>query len=128
MELLASPPDRRDECQHDVGVALDRVEHGAAAARSFRVGGSKKGKGNLRRYLAALRRLQQACNSIDPAIKPWFSLVEIAYFPGKATVIDREIARAELFLDWPSLPPRRDASLHKAAVAAKMMPERSASD
>ena len=118
MELLAPPPDRRDECQRDVGVALDRVEHGAAAARSFRVGGSKKGKGDLRRYLAALRRLQQAYNSIDPAIKPWFSLVEIAYIPGKATVIDREIAKAETFLNRPSPPPRRDASRNKAAVAA----------
>jgi hypothetical protein len=62
--------------------------------------------------------LQQAYNSIDPAIKPWFSLVEIAYIPGKATVIDREIAKAETFLNRPSPPPRRDASRNKAAVAA----------
>ena len=52
MELLAPPPGRRAECQHDIGLALDRVESGAAAARSFRVAGSKKGKAGLRRYCA----------------------------------------------------------------------------
>jgi hypothetical protein len=51
-------------------------------------------------------------------IRPWFSLVEIASIPGKATVIDREIAKAESFLDRPSPPPRRHASRNKAAVAA----------
>jgi hypothetical protein len=117
MELLAPPPDRRAECQHDIAVALDRVEHRAAAARSFQVGVSKKGKADVGRYLAALRRLQQAYNSIDPAIKPWFSPVEIA-IPGQATVLDREIAKAESFLDRPSPPPRREASRNKAAVAA----------
>ena len=118
LELLAPPPRERAECQHDIGLALDRVEHGAAAARSFRVAGSTKGKAGLKRYYAALRRLRNAYNSLDPAIRPWFSLLETVHVAGNATIIDREIARAELFLDWPSLPPRRDASLHKAAVAA----------
>jgi len=117
-ELLAPPPGERAECQYDIGLALDRVESGAAAARSFRVAGSKKGKAGLRRYCAALRRLRTAYRSLDPAIRPWFSLAETAYVAGKPTVIDREIARAESFLDRPSPPPRRHASRNKAAVAA----------
>ena len=118
LELLAPPPGERAECQYDIGLALDRVESGAAAARSFRVAGSKKGKAGLRRYCAALRRLRTAYRSLDPAIRPWFSLAETAYVAGKPTVIDREIARAESLLDWPSPPPRRHASRNKAAVAA----------
>jgi hypothetical protein len=118
LELLAPPPSQRAECQHDIRLALDRVEWRAAAARSFRVAGSKKGKAGLRRYRAALRRLHVAYHSLDPAIRPWFSLAETAYVAGKPTVIDREIARAEAFLDRPSPPPRRDASRNKAAVAA----------
>jgi hypothetical protein len=118
LELLAPSPSQRAECQHDIALALDRVEHRAAAARSFRMAGSKKGKAGLRRYLAALRRLRTAYSSLDPAIRPWFSLAETAYVAGKPTVIDREIARAETFLNRPSPPPRRDASRNKAAVAA----------
>jgi hypothetical protein len=118
LELLAPPPGERAECQHDIGLALDRVESGAAAARSFRVAGSKKGKAGLRRYCAALRRLRTAYRSLDPAIRPWFGLAEAAYVAGKPTVIDREIARAGSFLDRPSPPPRRLASRKKAAVAA----------
>jgi hypothetical protein len=118
LELLSPPLRERAECQRDVGLALDRVEQGAAAARSFRVAGSKKGKAGLKRYCAALRRLRNAYHSLDPSIRPWFSLAETAHVAGKATVIDREIAKAESFLDRPSPPPRRDASRNKAAVAA----------
>jgi hypothetical protein len=118
LELLAPPPQERAECEHDIGLALDRVEWGAAAARSFRVAGSKKGKAGLRRYCAALRRLRIAYRSLDPAIRPWLSLEETAYVAGKPTVIDRELARAEAFLDRPSPPPRREANRNKAAVAA----------
>ena len=98
--------------------ALDRVERGAAVARSFRVAGSKKGKAGIGRYYAALRRLRAAYLSLDPAIRPWFSLAETAHVAGRPTVIDREIARAEAFLARPSPPPRRDASRNKTAVAA----------
>ena len=118
LEVLAPPLRERAECQHDIGLALDRVEQGAAAARSFRVAGSKEGKAGLGRYHAALRRLRNAYYSLDPAIRPWFSLVETAYVAGKPTVVDREIAKTESFLDRPSPPPRRDASRNKAAVAA----------
>jgi hypothetical protein len=118
LELLAPPPCERAECQHDIGLALDRVEWGAAVARSFRVAGSKKGKAGLRRYCAALRRLRHAYQSLHPAIRPWFSLAETAYVAGKPTVFDREIAKAEAFLNRPSPPPRREASRNKAAVAA----------
>jgi hypothetical protein len=118
LELLAPPRNDRAECRHDVGLMLDRVERRAAAARSFRAASSKEGKASLRRYYAALRRLRDAYKTLDPAIRPWFSLSEAAYVTGKATVIDREIARAETFLDRPSPPPRREASRNKAAVAA----------
>jgi hypothetical protein len=118
LELLAPRPHQRAECQHDIGLALDRVERRAAVARSFRVAGSKGGKAGLRRYCVALRRLRNAYCSLDPAIRPWFSLAEIAYVPGEATIIDREIAKTEAFLERPSPPPRRDASRNKAAVAA----------
>lgn len=117
MALLAPPPRQRTECQHDIEVSLDRVERRTAVARSFRVAGSKKGKAGVKRYCAALRRLRAAYNDLDPAIRPWFSLAEIAYIVGE-TVIEREIARAEAFLDRPSPPPRRDASRNKTAVAA----------
>jgi hypothetical protein len=118
LALLAPPRHERAECEYDVQLSLDRAEHGAAAARSFRVAGSKKGKAGLRRYCAALRRLQHAYQGLDPAIRPWFSLAESAYVAGQPTVLDREIAKAEAFLDRPSPPPRRDASRNKAAVAA----------
>ena len=118
LELLAPPPRQRAECQHDIKVVLDRVERGAAAARSFRLASSKKGKAGLKGYCAALRRLRNAYYALDPAIRPWFSLAETAYVTGKPTFIDRELAMAEAFLARPSPPPRRDASRNKAAVAA----------
>jgi hypothetical protein len=117
LKLLAPSPRERTEWQHDIELALDRVKRDTAAARSFRVAGSKQGKAGLRRYLAALRRLRQTYYSLDPAIRPWFSLAETAYVAGK-TVIDREIAKAEAFLYRRSPPPRRDASRNRAAVAA----------
>ena len=97
LELLAPPPRERAECENDVSRALDSVEDGAAIARSFRVAGSTKGKAGVMRYCAALQRLRNTYNSLDPAIKPWFSLAERAYVAGNATVIDREIARTESF-------------------------------
>jgi hypothetical protein len=109
LELLAPQPPDRDECLHDVGVALDRVEFGAAAARSFKVAGSKEGRGKLQSYLAALRRVKIAYGALDPVIRPWFSLPQAD--------IDREIVIAADFLARPS---RRsggsDASRNKAAV------------
>ena len=116
LEVLKPPPTQRAECQHDIELALDMVEQRAAAARSFRMAVSKKGKAGLKRYHAALRRLRIAYRSLDPAISPWFSLAETAYISGKPTVIDREITMAEAFLARPSLSPRRDASRNKVAV------------
>jgi hypothetical protein len=116
--LLAPPPHERAECRHDIGLTLDWVERRAATARSFRVAGSKKGKAGLRRYFAALQRLRTAYSNLDPAIRPWFSLAESAHVTEQPTVLDREIAKAEAFLDRPSPPPRREASRNKAAVAA----------
>ena len=75
-------PFQRAECQHDIKVSLDRVERGAAAARSCRVTGSKKGKVDSRRYCAALRRLRNAHYALDPAIRSWFSLAETVCVAG----------------------------------------------
>jgi len=118
LQLLAPPSRLRAEYLQDIKVALNRVEHDAAVARAFRVAESKKGKAGVRRYYAALRWTRSAYCALDPAIRPWFSLAETAYVAGKPTVIDREIAKAEAFLNRPSPPPRRDASRNKAAVAA----------
>jgi hypothetical protein len=116
--LLAPPPGRRAECQHDIELALDRVKNTAAAARSFRVAGSTKGKAGWGVTGLRYGALRDAYYSLDPAIRSWFSLAETAYVAGKPTTIDREIARADVFLNRPSPPPRRDASWNKAAVAA----------
>jgi hypothetical protein len=116
LEVLKPPPRQRAECQHDIELALDMLEQRAVAARSFRVAKSKKGKAGLKRYYAALLRLRNAYQSLDPAIRPWFSLVETAYISGKPTIIDREITMAEVFLAQPSASPRRDASSNKIAV------------
>ena len=116
LELLAPPRHERAECQRDIEIALNMVERGAGAARPFQVAGSKKGKAGLRRYCTALRRLRIAYRTLDPAIRPWFSLAETAYVSGKPTVIDREISMAETFLAQRSSFPRRDASRNKVAV------------
>ena len=116
LEVLRPPPRQRAECQHDIEVALNMVEQRAATARAFRVASSKRGKAGLKRYHAALRRLRNAYHSLDPAIRPWFSLAETAYISGKPTVIDREITIAEAFLAQPPVSPRRDASRNKVAV------------
>jgi hypothetical protein len=97
---------------------LEWVERGTAAARSFRIASSKKGKAGVRRYCDALRRLSNAYHSLDPAIRPWFSLAETAYVIGKPTIIDREIARGEAFLSRPASYPRRSADRNKLTVAA----------
>jgi hypothetical protein len=88
------------------------------AARFFRMAGSEQGKVGRRRYHAALGRLRAVYRSLDPAITLWFSLAETAYVAGTPTILDREIAIAQAFLDRPSPLPRRDANRNKAAVAA----------
>jgi hypothetical protein len=118
LELLAPPPRLRDEYRQDIKVALNRVERNASVAGAFRVAGSKNGKASVQRYYAALRSTRSAYNALDPAIRPWFSLSEIAHVAGTPTLVDREISLAETFFDRPSPPPRRDAARNKAAVAA----------
>jgi hypothetical protein len=113
LELLAPSPDRRDECRRDIEHALDRVN--GLAATAFKIFGSKQGKAELRRYANALRRVRAAFQNLDPAIRYWFSLSEIAHVAGVPTHIDQEIAKAETFLERPSLSRARQ---HKAAVAA----------
>jgi hypothetical protein len=117
LELLAPTPSQRAECRQDIGMALNWLEHHTPTARSFRVAGSKKGKGDVKRYRAALVRLRVAYYGLDPAIRLWFSLAETAYIAGKPTIIDREIVKADVFLARPSPPPRRDASRNEYAVA-----------
>jgi hypothetical protein len=113
LKLLAPPAAEREVCLHEIRIALDRVENFTAFARSSRASRSKKG--GLRRYDAALRRLLSAIESLDPAIKPYFSL---ALSGATTTRIRAEIATTEDFLKQPPAPPRRDGSRNKAAVAA----------
>jgi len=114
LELLAPPAAEREECLHEICLALDRVKNITALARSSRAGRSKK-KGGLLRYHAALRRLLIAFDALDPALRPWFSLT-----PGftTRTGIEVEIAKAESILAQPSAPPRRDGGRNRAAAAA----------
>jgi hypothetical protein len=114
MALLAPPPARHEECRYEIGRALDRIKNTVFFARSCRVASSKN-NGGLRSYYAALRRVRSAFNSLDPMIRPWFSLADPAYATGKA--LEKEIAKVEGFLNRPSARPRRDASHSKAAVA-----------
>jgi hypothetical protein len=48
----------------------------------FPCGRLEAGRAGLRRYGAALGRLRNAYHSLDPAIRPWFSLAETAYVAG----------------------------------------------
>jgi hypothetical protein len=107
LTLLAPPPAQQAECKQDICVGLERIENGAAFAQSCWAAGSKKRSG-LASYYAALRRLRSAFSALDPAIKPWFSFADPAYFTGNA--LEKEIAKAEVFLNRPSMPPRRHAT------------------
>jgi hypothetical protein len=75
---------------------------------------SRKDKGGLQRYCAALREVRAASNALDRAIKPWFILA----VTGKTLDLGREIEVAEALLDQKSRVPARDASAQKIAVAA----------
>lgn len=110
LKLLAPPAAQREECRHEIRLALDRVENFTALARASRASRSKRG--GVPRYNAALRRLLSAFDSLDPAMK-LFSLGH----PTR-TKIEAEIARTNEFLNQPPAPPRRDGSRGKAAAAA----------
>lgn len=114
LELLAPPAAEREECRHEICLALDRVENFTALARSSRAARSKK-KGGLLRYHAALRRLLIAFDTLDPALMPWFNLAPLST---TRTAIEKEIEKAKLLLAQPSAPPRRDGGRNKAAAAA----------
>ena len=113
LKLRAPPAAEREECLHEIHLALGRVENFTAFARSSRASRSKKG--GLLPYHRALRQLLRAIDSLDPAIKPWFSL---AHSGTTTTRIKAEIATTEAFLKQPPAPPRRDGSRNKAAAAA----------
>jgi len=116
LRLIAPPTQQRAECEQDIKFALSRVDREVKAARAFQVATSKKGKAQVRRYYAALRRTRSAYNALDEAIRFWFSLTETAYVAGKPALIDREIEIAESFLDRPSPRPRKEAKRNKVAV------------
>lgn len=113
LKLLAPPAAEREVCLHEIRLALGRVENFTAFARASRASRSKKG--GVTPYNRALRQLLKAIDSLDPAIKPWFSL---AHSGTTTTRIKAEIATTEAFLKQPPVPPRRDGSRNKAAVAA----------
>jgi hypothetical protein len=117
LQLIAPPTYRRAECRQDIELALSRIEGQAKAAHAFQTAASKKGRAQVARYAAALKRTRIAYNAIDKAISPWFSLAA-AHIAGKPTLIDREIKVAEAFLNRPSTPPRRQAKRNEIAVDA----------
>jgi hypothetical protein len=114
LKLLAPPAAQREECRHEIRLALDRVENFTALARACRASRSKRG--GVPRYNAALRRLLIAFDSLDSAIMPFLSLAHPAYIT--RTKIEAEIAKTTEFLNQPPAPPRRDGSRNKAAAAA----------
>ena len=115
LTLLTPPHAQREECRYEIVRALDRIENTAGFTRSCRMASSKN-KGGITSYYAALRRLRSAFRALDPAIRDWFSLADPAYATGKA--LEKEIAKAEKFLNRRSARPRRHASHSKAAVGA----------
>jgi hypothetical protein len=112
LKLLAPTAAEREECLHEIGIALGRVENRTAFERSSRAVRSKTG--GLLLYHRALRRLLIAFGSLDPTMKPWFCLA-----PSSTTriKIEAEIANTKDLLEQ-SPAPRRHASRNKAAVAA----------
>jgi hypothetical protein len=114
LELLRPPAANRAECEHEIELAVDQIQAGAEAARAYRLATSRKDKGGLQRYCAALREVRAASNALDRAIKPWFILA----VTGKTLDLGREIEVAEALLDQKSRVPARDASAQKIAVAA----------
>jgi hypothetical protein len=108
LDLLRRPVDRRDECQHDIETALDRLEVAVQTARESKATGSKEGRRKLQNYLAALKREQATYERLG-AGRPWFS-------PNPH--LDRNVAMIESMLNSPSRPSGgSDASRKKAAVA-----------
>lgn len=106
LKVLDPPAARRDECRREIELVLDLVTKRASDIRAFKVFGSKKSRGDLRRYAQHLRAAQRIIRRLDPAIRPWFS-----YFLG---ALGQEIKTAEQWASDPS--PKRDAVLVKAAL------------
>ena len=118
LELLEPLPEERDECRHDIEVALGRIKEAVRTARSFKLAGSKLGKRQLESYRTALNRLQTSYKKLDPSIRPWFSLTRAGFASEGERVIDHELTIVNAFLARPSQPSGgADASFKKAAVA-----------
>jgi hypothetical protein len=113
LTLLAPPPANRDECKHEVELALDRIKTGVELAQSFRLVISTKDKGGLGRYYASLARLQKACDRFHPLMKPWFSI-------GAGEKIDagRDIGMAEALLGLPANKPSHEVELALETIKA----------
>ena len=99
------PPGERADCQYDIGLALDKVESGAAAAQFFpggRLEERQSGTEALLRRATAVAHCLPFSRSGDQALVQTSQKQHTS--PGSRTLIDREIARAESFLDRPSPP------------------------
>jgi hypothetical protein len=107
LDLLRPPFDSRDECQHDIETALNRVQVAVRTAWESKAAGSKEGRRQLRNYLAALKREQAAYKRLGP-LRPWFS---------PNLDFDRNVAMIEAMLERSSRPSGgSDANRKKAAV------------
>jgi hypothetical protein len=117
LALLEPPPSERGGWRRQIEHVLGSIDWRCKTEAGFKAPVSKKGKPALRCYVKALGQLQAAYDALPLSMRPWFSLSESAYVAGKPSVIDRELAKAEPLLAK-SVPPKRDAVLGKAAVAA----------
>ena len=113
LKLLAPPAAEREVCLHEIRLALGRVEHFTAFARASRASRSKK-KGGVTPYNRALRQLLKALILSIRRSSPG-SASHLRHYHNR---IKAEIATTEAFLKQPPVPPRRDGSRNKAAVAA----------
>ena len=114
LKLLAPPTAEREECRHEIRLALDRVENFTAFARSSRASRSKK-RADCR--VTTLRSDGCSTPSILSIRRSSLGSISPQAFTTRTT-IEAEIAKAESLLAQPSAPPRRDGSRNKAAVAA----------
>jgi len=107
-ELLPPTPDQRDEREHDLARAFDRIDFELIALRAHRIL-SSKGKGGTVTLLNALLRLRQAYSALDAKIQPWFSL---------PYGIDREIRIAKALIDQSADQVHNRTIVYRAATRA----------
>jgi hypothetical protein len=117
LKVLKPPSKELDEWKAIVEHAIDVVSARARVTASVKAPVSKLGREQIKRYRASLVKVRAAYEALEPPIRVWFSLAGVGYVAGGPTVVSREIARSDLFLQQPSPEGRKDAT--KQAEAAQ---------